>query len=132
MKLEETDSERGLEMKVEDLLYEYNLLEAKPKIGNILKKKNAVFDRKVSKEGYATVVSELSKIISENKKYKKMLCSKIKGTQNRKECRKRINRSMVERINILKGQCIGHKHHQKRCLRRCDTLISYFEKESNS
>lgn len=128
MKLERADSES----KIEDLLYEYGLLEDKNNISNILDKKSSTHDRQISKEAYLTVVSEIMRSFRETKNNIKTHCSKIKNISERKKCKNQNYKKMIEHISNLKGQCIKNKYHQKRCMRKCNTIIKYLQKETRS
>ena len=127
MKSERADTER-----IEKLLRENGLLEAKTKVGNILKKKDAPFVRKASKETYDTVNSEISRLVGELKTSMVMRCSRIKDKTSRKTCQHALKKQVYDRIDSLKGQCFNSKNHQKRCLRRINTMLNYLKKELGS
>lgn len=127
MKSEEVASER-----IESLLREAGLLEARPKVGNILKKKNAAFERKTSKEAYLTVNSEISSMLNGLKKSIDLRCSRYKDVAAKKRCKAGLKKQLYSNISGLAGQCKNSKYHEKRCLRRIQTILDFLKKEFDS
>jgi hypothetical protein len=89
---------------------------------NILKDKNSVGGRNISKSMHLTVKSEITKIIKELPYYIDF-CKKVPETAT--NCKNRQYKNAITKIENIKKECNRSEIHKTRCIKTCDSAIRF-------
>ena len=106
------------------------LTEKSANLQNILKRSSVLSSRRVSRQIYDTVYSEIN---SEYDKMRKvvMKCKTFDKRDSRKNCRKEAIKTLILRIEKLKTICEKSLYHKAKCIRKCDSVIKYLTRISS-